>query len=368
MAGDRPVEMRPADLQLRLEIGEDEFGVLELDHGATEGLAVLHEGDRFIEGALRAGLSADGDGEPFLRQLLHQMDETAAFLPEQIVPGHAAILEEQFGGVGRMLADLVEIAPALEPGGPGIDQDQAGPLGALAGIGLGDHDHAIGVLAVGDVSLGAVDHPVVAFERGGGADALQIAARARLGHGDGGDHVARDHAGEIFGALLVGPQPLEIIGGDVVLQRETGRAAEIGQFLGDHAVEAEIEPQPAVFLGDGGAQHPRLAQRLPRLAPDDALFLVAIEIGCHVFGEDLADGAAEGFVVVAIGGAAGGIEHGSGPQAFRKPVRRWRMIWSASAMIVSIKSLQVGMSWISPATMPQDQAPASISPSIMIRG
>ncbi len=151
---------------------------------------------------------------------------------------------------------------------------------------------------------------MVAIERGGGPYALQIAARARLGHGDGGNDVARDHAGQIFRALFLGAEPFEIIGGDIVLQREAGRTAEIGKFLGDDTIEAEIEPQPAVFFRDGRAQHPRLAQRLPRLAPDDAFLLVLVEERGHVFGENLADGAAEGFVVVAIGGAACGIEHG----------------------------------------------------------
>ncbi len=50
------------------------------------------------------------------------------------------------------------------------------------------------------------------------------------------------------------------------------------------------------------------------------------------------------------------------------PASRLRMIASASRMIVSISSLTVGMSWISPATMPQDHTPDSISPSVMMRG
>lgn len=44
------------------------------------------------------------------------------------------------------------------------------------------------------------------------------------------------------------------------------------------------------------------------------------------------------------------------------PARRLRMMSSASAMIRSISSWQVGISWIRPATMPQLQAPASMSP------
>lgn len=54
--------------------------------------------------------------------------------------------------------------------------------------------------------------------------------------------------------------------------------------------------------------------------------------------------------------------------ASTKPARRCRMIASACAMIRSISSLQVGTSRTSPATMPHDQTPASIAPSIMIFG
>jgi hypothetical protein len=43
------------------------------------------------------------------------------------------------------------------------------------------------------------------------------------------------------------------------------------------------------------------------------------------------------------------------------------MIAWASAMIRAINSSQVGMSWMSPATIPQLQAPASSSPSCRTR-
>ncbi len=52
----------------------------------------------------------------------------------------------------------------------------------------------------------------------------------------------------------------------------------------------------------------------------------------------------------------------------RKPVNRPRMMRSASSMMRSINSFTVGMSWINPTTMPQLQAPASMSPSIITFG
>ena len=55
-------------------------------------------------------------------------------------------------------------------------------------------------------------------------------------------------------------------------------------------------------------------------------------------------------------------------QAASMPSSRWRISASASVMMRSISSLHVGMSWISPATMPQDQTPISISPSSITLG
>lgn len=51
-----------------------------------------------------------------------------------------------------------------------------------------------------------------------------------------------------------------------------------------------------------------------------------------------------------------------------KPVRRLRISVSASAMMRSISSRQLGMSLIRPATMPHDQAPASNSPRCITAG
>ena len=49
-------------------------------------------------------------------------------------------------------------------------------------------------------------------------------------------------------------------------------------------------------------------------------------------------------------------------------VSRWWIRPSACRMILSISSLTVGMSWMSPATIPQLQAPASTSPSVITLG
>ena len=52
--GERPIEMRPADLQLGLEIGEDKAGVLEIEDWLAESLAIPGKFYRIVKRALEA--------------------------------------------------------------------------------------------------------------------------------------------------------------------------------------------------------------------------------------------------------------------------------------------------------------------------
>ena len=104
---------------------------------------------------------------------------------------------------------------------------------------------------------------MVAILDGSRANALQIAPGPRFRHGNCGNDVARHHARQIFGALFIRAEALDVIGGDVVLKGKAGRTAKIGQLLAQHTIEAEIETQAPILFLDGRAQHPRLAQGLP---------------------------------------------------------------------------------------------------------
>ena len=67
--------------------------------------------------------------------------------------------------------------------------------------------------------FGAADHIVVALAHGGGADAGEIASRARFGHRDRQHGVGGDHAGQPAGLPLVSAELAEI-GQHDVLQRQ----------------------------------------------------------------------------------------------------------------------------------------------------
>ena len=100
--------------------------------GLAERLALARVVDGPSQRRLHDGDRADGDQQALARQLVHQAGEAAALLAQDIGGRHAHVLEEQLGGVLRVLADLLEVAPALEAGTVGLDQHQRHALGAGA--------------------------------------------------------------------------------------------------------------------------------------------------------------------------------------------------------------------------------------------
>ena len=84
-------------------------------------------------------------------------------MPKKVGGRHADIVEEQFGRVVALDADLVEVAPPLEAiHFVGLDNHEGNSATAGSGIRLGDHDDEVGVLAVGDERFRSIEHVAVA--------------------------------------------------------------------------------------------------------------------------------------------------------------------------------------------------------------
>ncbi|MNE34293.1 hypothetical protein D3C80_1280100 [compost metagenome] len=159
----------------------------------------------------------------------------------------------------------MQVAAALEALGPiGFQGDQAGALGALGRVGLGDDDDEVGQLAVGDEGLGAVQDIVVARLDGGGLDALQVGAGARLGHGDGADQFARLQARQPA-RLLLGRAVVPDVGhDDGVVQRDAEVVRALpAQLAHQHDLMAIVAAEAAVFLGQTEAQQAGVARVVP---------------------------------------------------------------------------------------------------------
>src|SRR5262249_57223349 len=161
-------------------------GVLELNYLLTEGLSLLDVLDRESKRALNHGLGMDDDDEALARKIVHELREALAFLAtEQVLRRQLYLLEEQFGGVRGIEPELLKLAAAAKAGRIlGFHHHQRHALGPRARIGLRNDDDQVGVLAVGDEGLRAVEHIAVARLLRRRAHALQVGAGAGLAHGD----------------------------------------------------------------------------------------------------------------------------------------------------------------------------------------
>ena len=197
----------------------------KFDDRLAERLALLDVVDGERERALDHGLGMDRDDQALARQVVHELREALAFLgAEQVLRRQLDVVEEQLGGVGGIEAELLELAAAAEARRiVGLDHHQRDAFGARARIGLGDDDDQVGVLAVGDEGLRAVEHIAVAGFLGRGAHALQVGAGAGLAHRDGADEFAGDELGQPAPLLLLGAVMQDVGRDDAGMQRRAER-------------------------------------------------------------------------------------------------------------------------------------------------
>ncbi len=209
-----------------------------------------------------------------------------------------------------MLADLVEVAAAVEALHPALDDEQRDALVAGLGIRAGDHDHEVGQDAVGDEGLLPGEDVVVTRVHGSGPDALQVGPRARLGHRDRRDRRTGAQPGEPPLRLLVVRARHEV-GRDHVVEEREGAAVDAAarHLLADDGVVAEVRrPAPAVLLGELEAEQPLCAGLRPDLAVDDSVALPLLVEGHGLLVEEGPDRLAER-LVLGIEDRAGHVDH-----------------------------------------------------------
>ena len=197
------------------------------------------------------------------------------------------VLEKQLGGVGRIHAELFQLAPAAEAlRVVGLDHKKRGALRAGFRISFCDNDDQVGVLAIGDECLRTVEHIAVARFLGGRAHALQIGAGARLGH--------RDRANEFAGGkfrqppfLLLFGAVMQNVGRDDARVQRRAECVEPGEreLAVDHRLMGERSAGTAIFLRHGGAKESGLAGFGPHVAIVNAGFVPAVKVRDKLVGD-----------------------------------------------------------------------------------
>ena len=145
---DQPVDEDARDRRLGLAFGQLECGVLEVDQPLAERLALLDVVDGQLAARARSPpRRATRDGQPLLRQLLHQLDEALALLARRAgsTVGTRTSSKNSSDVSCASSPILSRLRPRVKPSGlVGFDDDQRHALGAARRVGLGDDDDQIG--------------------------------------------------------------------------------------------------------------------------------------------------------------------------------------------------------------------------------
>ncbi len=132
------------------------------------------------------------------------------------------------------------------------------------------------------------------------ADALQVAARSRLGHGNRGDDLAARHAWEERALLLFACVVEDVRRHDIGMESEARTGIEaLRHLLDKNCAHEKIGAGAAVFLRDARQQQACLAGLAPELARDDAVLLPSVVVRRDLALDEILDGRAEHLMLLA---------------------------------------------------------------------
>jgi hypothetical protein len=252
---------------------------------------------------LEAGGSAP---QPLLLELDHLVGKTLALLADAVALGYPDIVEEDLRRIGRTHAHLVELARHLHALALHGNADQRLVAMDLIVAGIGEQADPVGLDAVGDPHLAAIDDVIVAVGTRLGLDRGDVRSRARLGDANASDRIARNRRLQKLAAYLIGAETRQRGRRHVGLHPDRHRHAaafDRAELLGHHQRIGVIEPLAAELDRLVEAEKAEIAELLEQLVGgEDVVLLPFIDEGIDLCGDEFLQGAA-GFVVV------GGEEH-----------------------------------------------------------
>ena len=251
---------------------------MKLADGPAELAARVQVGQHFIDAGLHDADRPAGEHRAFVIQTGHKNLDAFALLAQHVLDGNRAVLEHQFAGVGAAHAELVQLRRARESGVIALDDKGADAARGRGRVGFGvDHIH-VGVGAVGDPHLVAVQDIAIAVALRVQRHAHHVRARVRLGHGQGADLFTATQGGQIALFLRLAAVPIDLvetqIGHGAVGQPHRGRRA--ADFLHHHGVGQVAQAAAPVGFVHGDAEQAHRAELGPQIGGE---FIVAVDGG-----------------------------------------------------------------------------------------
>ena len=261
-----------------VHVGDFALHQFKFADGLAELFALADVGDHHIHGGLHDAQRAAGQDEPFVVQAAHQDAGATAHFAQNVFLGYRAVLEYQLTGVGATHAQFVQFLVAAEAGEVALDDEGGDAPGSALGIGLGVDDVDVGIRAVGDPHLVAVEDVVVAGVTGGEFHGDDVGTGIRLGHGQGADVFAADQFGQVFAFLFFGAVAVNLVHAQVgvgAVRKANGGGGPADFFHGDDVGQV-AHVGTAVLLLHGNTQQAHVAELTPEIHGE---LVVPVDVG-----------------------------------------------------------------------------------------
>ena len=228
----------------------------------------------------------------------------------------------------RLQAQLLQALALFKAGHATLDQKQAGALGTRSRVGLGHQNHQVGMPAVGDEGLAAVDQiGAVCLQQRRGFHALQVRTCSWFAHGDRAHHLTAGQLGQVLLLLRFGAVMQDVRGDDLAVQAIANAAETCAcQFFHLHHRIQLVGIRAAIGLGQGHAQKAVFTGLVPHGAVHVALLFPGFVVGGDFLVHEAAKAVAKGFVV---GVEKGAFDHGV-------TFRTWGWIFIQSVCLVKV--------------------------------
>jgi len=276
----------------------------------------------------RCGHGSYGHGDALQCELLHDVIESASFLPHERSGGYAHIIKTYLSSVRSAPAQFVQLGGG-DAGGVPVYDEHADARSLGIGVGLCGHNQKIAEHPVGDEGLAAVDDVMVAIALGRGTHGGHIAAPARLGDGKTPEDLARYALAQIVLLLRLRAFIVQVRQGQIDM-RTDGRACspriDLGHLFHENDRVEEIEVETAILLSIGQPEETHVSELLIDVPWQFALLLPSIHKRDHLLLQKSTERLAEGIVV---GGEV--VRHG--------------MVWKCAETVAKVKGSRGASGW-----------------------
>ena len=239
-------------LQGNLHLGQLQLDELVVRDRLAERRALAHVGGRVVHSRLGHADALGHDQAALGLEVLHQVEEALAGLPDAHVLREDDAVEVHLAEGRHLLADLVQGRRAQARGVLGDDPHGHGLVLAGGVLVLGDDQHVGEDLALGDPRLLAVEEvgAVLLLPRHAG-HRLVVGACAGLGEAEGEDRLARlqvvlHGVGDLLGRRA---EVDEVAHREGVVEGAERRAGMVCELLGEESQGDEVRIDPPYSSG-----------------------------------------------------------------------------------------------------------------------